>query len=470
MKHIYNFNIFSLYFLLFYSSKFVSTHKYLNLPLNIVGFPSKEELSSINIENLLVKLFDVRIQTQITLGSNKQILPCDISFEHYPLYVSSIICEENIIKFNQDISQTFVNYDKIDGLNLNQNCLRCNTSKDIFYFNNDNINEGVPIFFILGSMLQTEFKSVSAEIGFRPTKSKKDPGVLNLLLQLKKTNLISNKNFFFFLNINENKGDLLLGAYNQKFFHNSKKFKYFYLSAENGNIENWEFLLDNAYYGKKYIAEKNKVVLSLKQYFIYVPFYVKKILDENFFKKLYEQKICDYINLNNTSTYFYVCDDTIDINQMEDFSFFPTNLNEPIEFILTPKDLFYKFGNNKLLYIIGFNYNIDYWKFNLPFIMKYQPIFDLDNKIISIYNDLNLFSEEDFNLDTNNSKNELREKAGNNYISKILIFLLILFLILIFLVLFKKIFDYYKKGKSREAKESQLLEFQDMTYNNENTN
>ena len=93
MKHIYNLNIFSLYFLLFFSSKFFSTHKYLNLTLNIVGFPSKEELSSINIENLLVKLSNVRMQTQITLGSNKQVLPCDISFEHYPLYVSSIIYE-----------------------------------------------------------------------------------------------------------------------------------------------------------------------------------------------------------------------------------------------------------------------------------------------------------------------------------------------------------------------------------------
>ena len=142
--------------------------------------------------------------------------------------------------------------------------MRCNISKDNFYFNNDNINEGVPLFFIFGSILQTEFKTVSAEIGFKPTKSKKDPGVLNLLLQLKKSNLISNKNFFFHLNTNENKGDLLLGAYNEKFFQNSKKFKYFYVSAENGNIENWEFLLDNAYYGKKYIGEKNKVVLSLK--------------------------------------------------------------------------------------------------------------------------------------------------------------------------------------------------------------
>ena len=120
---------------------------------------------------------------------------------------------------------------------------------------------------------------------------------------------------------------------------------------------------------------------------------MKKILDENFFKKFCEQKICDLINLNKTSTYFYVCDDNVDISEMKNFSFFPTNLNEPIEFILTPKDLFYKFGKNKLLYIVGFNYDIDYWKFNLPFIMKYQPIFDLDNKIISIYNDLNLFSE-----------------------------------------------------------------------------
>ena len=102
--------------------------------------------------------------------------------------------------------------------------------------------------------------------------------------------------------------------------------------------------------------------------------------------------------------------------------------------------------------------------------MKYQPIFDLDNKIISIYNDLNLFSEEDFNPDINNLKNELNEKEENNYISKILFFFLILFLILILLVLSKKIFDYYKRGKSKEKNESQLLEFQDMGYNKENTN
>ena len=470
MKYIYNLNFFTFYFLLLFSSNCIPSHTYLKLPINIIDLPSKDELSSINAENLLIKLSNTKIQTQITLGSNKQILPCDISFEHYPVYVSSILCEENIIKFNHAISKTFVNYDKIYGYNLNQNCLRCNISKDNFYFNNDNIDEGVPLFFIFGSILQTEFKTVSAEIGFKPTKSKKDPGVLNLLLQLKKSNLISNKNFFFHLETNENKGNLLLGAYNEKFFQYSKKFKYFYVSAENGNIENWEFLLDNAYYGKKYIGEKNKVVLSLKQYFIYFPFYMKKILDENFFKKFYEQKICDLINLNKTSTYFYVCDDNIDISEMKNFSFFPTNLNEPIEFILTPKDLFYKFGKNKLLYIVGFNYDIDYWKFNLPFIMKYQPIFDLDNKIISIYNDLNLFSEEDFNPDINNLKNELNEKEENNYISKILFFFLILFLILILLVLSKKIFDYYKRGKSKEKNESQLLEFQDMGYNKENIN
>ena len=260
---------------------------------------------------------------------------------------------------------------------------------------------------------------------------------------------------------------------NEKFFQNYQKFKYFYVSAENGNIEYWQFLLDNAYYGNKYICEKNKVIISLKQYFIYVPFYMKSILDNDFFKELTEKKFCELINLNNTSTYFYVCDDSIDINKMKNFSFFPTNLNEPIEFILSPKDLFFKFGKNKLLYIIGFNYNVDYWKFNLPFIMKYQPVFDLDNKIISIYNDLNLFSEDDFiynnEQNKNNPSNEFKEKEGNNFGKKILYFFIFLFLILIILILFKKIFDYYKKGKNKENDESQLLEFRDMSNYNEDS-
>ena len=211
----------------------------------------------------------------------------------------------------------------------------------------------------------------------------------------------------------------------------------------------------------------------MKQYFIYVPFYIKQILDDDFFKELYDKKICDLINLNNTSTHFYVCDDNIDINKMKNFSFFPTNLNEPIEFILTPKDLFYRFGKNKLLYILGFNYGVDYWKFNLPFIMKYQPIFDFDNKIISIYNDLNLFSENDFifdnNQDNKNSNNQSKQKERKNYWKNIIYIFLIVFLILIILISLKRIFEYYIKGKSNKKDESQLLEFRDMSDYNEDS-
>lgn len=477
MKYINNIHLFSLCFLFLFTSKSVLSINYVRLPLKIIDFPSKEELSIINAQSLLVKLSRTRFQTNIIIGSNKQVLPCDISFEHYPLYVSSKLCEENIIKYNQDMSSSFINYDKIDGNNLNQNCLKCNTTKDVFYFNND--NNAVPLLFVLGSMLQSEFKSISAEIGFRPTKPKTDPSVLNILLQLKKANLISTKNFFFHLDTNQNKGDLFLGAYNDKFFQNSEKFKYFYVSAANGNIEYWEFLLDNAYYGQKYIGEKNKVVFSLKQCFIYVPYYMKKILDNDFFKALYDKKKCDLINLDKTSTFFYVCDDNIDIYQMKDFRFFPTNLYEPIEFVLSPKDLFIHFGNNKLLYIIGFNYDIDYWKFNLPFIMKYQPIFDIENKIISIYNDINLFNENDLiNSINNNSQNtnkEIKEKEGKKYTNNILFFILSLFLIFILIIIVRKAFFCIKMGKQKEKekenREGQLLEFQYMNYdNNEDSN
>ena len=168
--------------------------------------------------------------------------------------------------------------------------------------------------------------------------------------------------------------------------------------------------------------------------------------------KNYMIKQCDIINLNNTSTYFYICDDTIDIYKMKKFSFFPNSLNEPIEFILSPEDLFFKFGKNKPLYIIGFNYDIDYWKFNLPFIMKYQPIFDIENKIITIYNDLNLFNESDFNIDTNtkNTNNELKggkTKRETNFFKIISIFIYCLFLKLIKFITTKKKLFHYRQGK-----------------------
>ena len=155
---------------------------------------------------------------------------------------------------------------------------------------------------------------------------------------------------------------------------------------------------------------------------------------------------------------------------MKNFRFYPFNLNEPIEIILSPEDLFIKFGKNKLLYLIAFNYDIDYWKLNLPFILKYQPIFDLDNKIISLYNDINLFNESDFisndDININNDKNN--KDKGDNFFVKllkgILYFFLITFLVLIILFILKKIYELYRKGKINNKNDEKILEFKDMSY------
>ena len=159
---------------------------------------------------------------------------------------------------------------------------------------------------------------------------------------------------------------------------------------------------------------------------------------------------------------------------MRNFYFFPYNLNEPIEFVLSPKDLFLKFGKNKLLYIIGFNYDFDYWHFNLPFIMKYQPIFDIENKIIAFYNDLNLFNESDFNKDENknsksdiNNNNEKNEKGAGYYAKVVFIIILLLFLIITIFILVRRIlFKNYNRNNPGESRESQLLEFQDLSKEN----
>lgn len=438
---------------------------YFKLPFEISGLPTKEELITISPKNLIYKLSKVRIKTNLTIGSNKQILPTDISLDHFQLYVSGNKCKEkNLIIFNQDKSKSFIDLNKIDSYNFNQNCLKCNISKDYFYFeNNININNKIQLSFVLGSLLKEEFKDISAEIGFKPNKDKNEPSINNFLTQLKFQKSISNRNFM--LNFFKNKesiidGQLIIGGFSDKYYQNSEKLKYFYISAENRNIEGWEFLLENAYYGKKYISRDNKVIISTKDMFIHPPFYMKKFLDIEFFNEYVNKSLCQLYNLENTSSYFYECDDRININKMKNFVFYPQNLNDPAEIVFSPEDLFYKFNNNKYLFLMEFNDNASNWIFCLLFIMKYQPIFDIDNKIISILNNI----DEDFLYNKRSQKNKLNANERNiNYKKEILISFLIIALLLTIFILLKIMTKYYKKRNPKEIKESQYLEFRDMS-------
>ena len=74
MKYINNIKIIYFCFLLLFLTKGVFSLKYLKLPINIIGFPKKEELSSIEADLLLIKLSKIKIQTHITIGTSKQII------------------------------------------------------------------------------------------------------------------------------------------------------------------------------------------------------------------------------------------------------------------------------------------------------------------------------------------------------------------------------------------------------------
>ena len=85
---------------------------------------------------------------------------------------------------------------------------------------------------------------------------------------------------------------------------------------------------------------------------------------------------------------FYVCDDFININKLDDLKFISEELK--YEFIYKPKDMFIK-QNKKLFFIIGFT---DYWRkqwfLGYQFLTKYQIIFNQDKKIIGFYIKQNL--------------------------------------------------------------------------------
>jgi len=151
---------------------------------------------------------------------------------------------------------------------------------------------------------------------------------------------------------------------------------------------------------------------------------------------------------------------------MKNFTFYPQNLNEPIEITFTPKDLFYKLNDNKYLFLMEFNEHNNEWIFSLTFIMKYQPIFDMENKLISIYDNIDFINDIDFLKNEKTENNELNNIKNNkkNSTNKLILFVLLFFLLLMLIIIIKNMIKCFRKKKVKDKKETKYLEFRDMSY------
>ena len=262
----------------------------------------------------------------------------------------------------------------------------------------------------------------------------------NFINQLKSKNLISSYDFSLEFT-SEKKGNLIIGAKPDE-YNNKKYLKENYIfskiSVFNDDLD-WSLSFDHIYYGEETIPNDRPLLFRIEIGYIIVNNDWKKIIYNDFFWELIEQKQCfqeSTLHFGSTA-YLYYCNKSVDITKFKPIKLQINSFN--YDFLLTKDDLFFDAGD-KYIFLMGFG--IGDLLFGFPFLKKYQLIFNQDLKTIGYYSKIEQVIE-----DNNNNESE----------SKIPLYLVIIFLglILIFLIVFGVIY-YLKKFKSNKKNATEL--------------
>lgn len=346
----------------------------------IIPFKNNLNFSSLTEENFYNKLSNMNITTNLLIGNPSKEILFNIKLSSFHLICLSYNSKngKNIESFNEQQSSSFSSKDKDFEFYHLEETEFCKRSKENFILNNnikvDDLN------FFLSSDLE---KNQSGILGLKLSDVYPEYNFIN---QLKSKNLISSFYMFFqFKNLNE--GNIIIGNYPYEKDHINFQTAKIKISSLN---QKYCFEINFVKYGNNVIVEKQEFIFNFENFFIYANSDLKKVMDEKFFNKLLEEKKCEekIMKFSMSDIVFYVCDDSININKLDDLKFISEELK--YEFIYKPKDMFIK-QNKKLFFIIGFT---DYWRkqwfLGYQFLTKYQIIFNQDKKIIGFYIKQNL--------------------------------------------------------------------------------
>ena len=367
--------------------------------------------------------------TEISIGNPIQKIPVNIKYDSESFYITNF---KGI--FNYKNSKTFKsNFSEIDFSIINEGIKKGYIAKD-----NINLNfkkkskikeeELLDIYFLYIN----EFDSSNINLGsiglcYKEYSKYKN---LNLIIQLKKRELINNYGFTFEF-INNNEGDLYLGEYpheyNNSYYDN---LDFYYSRTSYSNM--WFSTFTNVSYGNLITTYGNVFYLNPSLGGIKASKYLKSTIDNSFFLNLlYKEKKCKEIYKKSYS--YYICDSDIDITKFQNISFYHHDMN--YTFILTYQDIF-ELINNKLYCKLLFpNEMTSTWHLGQPFLKKYKFTFDQDKKRFGFYI-------------------KIKEQKNNIFnLTNILIFIFIILIIILVYIIFN-----YIKRKQRKIRANELEE------------
>ena len=252
---------------------------------------------------------------------------------------------------------------------------------------------------------------------------------INFIEQLKKNKIIDNYSFTIIYpkKRNDFNGELIIGINDFDLKKKNNNFLYTKVTEIDGLID-WGFKFTKGYFGKEEIPFYNELCAQLKienGIFLSSKGFLE-LTEKKFFNYYVNKNKCWKMLSNDNFTYYFYCDNDIDIKKFDNLIFYIKDLD--FNFTFDYNDLFYEYENN-FYFLIFFTDVSQCWEFGYSFFKKYQIIFDQNNKILGFYKD-------NFNLNEGLSKG-------------LIIFLSILIIGLIIFILFS-IRQHHVKIKAKE--------------------
>ncbi len=451
-----------IYYIFFLIQFFIFINSNINIKFNRY-LPTINEEGNYSLEQFVTFRVENIFKTEISIGNPPQNIPGFLKTELFGFFISNNSCpEKRIFDIKKSNSIKFRGNDKTfrDSLYLNTTSNSINDHKhieDYTFLIKNSIQE--PICFNIGTQLLSSYAQYEQNIIFELHRKK------NI-----------NSYFFYFKIFSDDEIDLVLDVNLNKSYTKYKfvkpiaeSFYYLHWNKWGLNFEYLNFNNKNEYYrnGIKTLFDINLGCIVGTSHFKEI---FKKFLEENNIlikpKKVkkyefyfFDKNITQIENIKNIELKFYHKE--LDYN-----------------FIFNFKDLVLE-KNNGYFFLIIFDYSNSYsWGLGLPFLKKYNFIYNIDSKLIGFQESNNGIIDSEtnnsYNLtrigDDKNKKNNINESIRNNKTSLIkiiaIIFLSVLLLIIIILVI--GIFIGKKLFETRKTKVNELLELYDYSSKQNN--